>query len=135
MPGRRSTHHWEVPALLGHHHGDGQQSAMETAFLRLTDWRWSTSAARRTMAGVIGTGLLDDTSLDGLAHLCFWPDRPVFEHPASWLEPSLSTEIVIDLDEQGGLCENLCAFEWRTWPRFASPAILHRRCVGGQRRG
>ena len=99
--GRHSTHHWEVAALLRHHHGDGQQGAVETAFLLLTDLRWSTSAARRTVAGVIGTGLLDDTSLDGLAHLCFWPDRPVFQHPASWLESSLGNEIVIDLAEGG----------------------------------
>jgi len=103
LSGGDSTHHWEVPALLRHHHGDGEPGAIETAFLLLTDLRWSGTAARHTIGGLIGTGLLDEPALDQLAARLFWPDRPVFEHPARWLEPSLGTEIVIDLDRRGKL--------------------------------
>jgi hypothetical protein len=80
----------------------------------------------------MGTGLLDEPALDDLAERLFWPDRPVFEHPARWLEPSLGTEILIDLDRGASDRASRFAFESPTWPRFAVAATSHRLFAGGQ---
>jgi len=115
-------HHWEVAALLRHHHGRRATGGCGDGIPAVN--RFALVDKARPAAQWPGSSApvcsMTHRSMDWRIYVS-GPTVLVFQHPASWLESSLGNEIVIDLAEGAGLRENLFAFEWRTWHRFASP--------------
>ncbi|MGH3432215.1 MAG: hypothetical protein ACRDQB_05195 [Thermocrispum sp.] len=74
-------------------HDAGQPEPVDSALLLCTDWRWRRTSAR-VLAGVVGTGILDDGGLDRLAEELLWSDMVRYVHPLGWIG---STFIEFDL--------------------------------------
>jgi hypothetical protein len=75
-------------------HDAGQPKAYDSALLLCTDWRWRRTSAR-VLAGIVGTGILDDSDLDRLAEELLWSDKVRYVHPLGWIG---STFIEFELD-------------------------------------
>jgi len=75
-------------------HDAGQPDQVDSALLLCTDWRWRRTSAR-VLAGIVGTGILDDADQDRLAEELLWSDKVRYAHPLGWIG---STFIEFELD-------------------------------------
>lgn len=65
-------------------HDMGQPRPFDSALLLCTDWRWRRTSSR-VLAGIVETGLLDDSDQDRLAEELLWSDRVRYVHPLGWI--------------------------------------------------
>ncbi|MQA62950.1 MAG: hypothetical protein GEU86_15995 [Actinophytocola sp.] len=65
-------------------HDAGQPDPYDSALLLCTDWRWQRTSAR-VLAGIIDTGILDQTDLDRLAEEWLCSDKVTYRHPLGWI--------------------------------------------------
>ena len=76
------------PAVAGElferHHTRGEASAVQTALLLCTDWRWRRTSAT-VLADILRTQILHEAGQDGLAEQLLWPRRVDYVHPTGWL--------------------------------------------------
>lgn len=76
-------------------HGDGQDGALTSALLLLTDWRWRRWTGD-LLTRIIASGILSDDDLDELADTLLGSDTVQFCMPASWFDGPVVTIAVDD---------------------------------------
>jgi len=65
----------------------GQPKPVDSALLLCTDWRWRRTSAR-VLAGIVETGILDDSDQDRLAEELLWSDKVRYVHSLGWFGSS-----------------------------------------------
>jgi hypothetical protein len=78
-------------------HRHGEAGAFDSALLLCTDWRWRTVSAK-VIAGIVGSGILDEDDQDRLADTLLWHEQVHYRHPIWWIG---TTFVEYGLDSAG----------------------------------